>query len=151
MASLGLNELSCFHYQSDAVCHPPMGNFDPLYMYHFLHWLIMLSSILPKMVVVTKARVSWLKYGPIEIYRTMLLGNPFLSFLNTFRPWQNGRPFVNNIFEFVFFNGNCYIWIQIPLKFVPRSPVDNKSAFVWIIMPWIGVYHVEMDVIQWTW
>ena len=41
----------------------------------------------------------------------------------------------NNIFKCIFLNENCIILIQISLKFVPRSPIDNKPALVQV-MAW---------------
>ena len=38
-------------------------------------------------------------------------------------------------FNYIFLNENDRIWIQFPLKFVPRSPMDNKPALVQI-MAW---------------
>ena len=36
----------------------------------------------------------------------------------------------NDIFKCIFLNENGRILIQISLKFVPRSPIDNKPALV---------------------
>ena len=36
---------------------------------------------------------------------------------------------------------------QQAFKLVDYTPARHVN----IIMPWIGVYHGEMDVIQWTW
>ena len=41
----------------------------------------------------------------------------------------------DNIFKCIFLNENYRIKIQISLKFVPRSPIDNKPALVQI-MAW---------------
>ena len=41
----------------------------------------------------------------------------------------------HNICEWIFLNENGGIVIQISLKFVPKSPIDNKSAFVQV-MAW---------------
>ena len=41
----------------------------------------------------------------------------------------------NNIFKCIFLNENDRIQIQILLKFVPRSPIDNKPALAWV-MAW---------------
>ena len=41
----------------------------------------------------------------------------------------------DDIFKHVFLNENIIISIQISLKFVPYSPVDNKSALVQV-MAW---------------
>ena len=40
-----------------------------------------------------------------------------------------------NIFNCIFFNENDKIPIQISLKYVPRSPIDNKPALVQV-MAW---------------
>ena len=37
---------------------------------------------------------------------------------------------VDDIFSFLFLSENFRIWIQISLKYVPRSPIDNKPAVV---------------------
>ena len=42
-----------------------------------------------------------------------------------------------NIFKCIFLNENDKIPIQISLKLVPRSPIDNKSALV-RVMAWRG-------------
>ena len=36
--------------------------------------------------------------------------------------------FSDDIFKCIFLNENCYILIQISLKYVPKAPVDNKPA-----------------------
>ena len=41
----------------------------------------------------------------------------------------------DNIFKCIFLNENDKIPIQISLKLVPRSPVDNKTALVQV-MAW---------------
>ena len=47
---------------------------------------------------------------------------------------QNGRLFAD-IFRCIFVNEKFYNFIKISLKFVPKSPIDNNSASVWI-MAW---------------
>ena len=42
--------------------------------------------------------------------------------LNTFRPRQNGRHFLDDIFKCIFLNENIWISIKISLKFVPQGP-----------------------------
>ena len=42
----------------------------------------------------------------------------------------------DNIFKCIFLNENDRILIQISLKFVPRSPIENKPAMVQVI--WLG-------------
>ena len=41
----------------------------------------------------------------------------------------------DDIFKCIFFNENVRIFIQISLKFVPKGPIDNKSALVQV-MAW---------------
>ena len=41
----------------------------------------------------------------------------------------------DNIFKCIFLNENDKIWIQISLKLVPRSPIDNKPALIQV-MAW---------------
>ena len=41
----------------------------------------------------------------------------------------------NNISKCIFLNQNGRITIQISLKFVPKSPIDNKPALVQV-MAW---------------
>ena len=41
----------------------------------------------------------------------------------------------DNIFKCIFLNENDRIRIQISLKFIPRSPIDNKPAMV-RVMAW---------------
>ena len=41
--------------------------------------------------------------------------------------------FTNNIFKWIFLNGNVRISIQISLKFVPRGSNDNKSALIQVV------------------
>ena len=48
---------------------------------------------------------------------------------------QNGQHYVYNIFKHVFMNENYCIMIQISLKFVPKRPIDNKSALI-KVMAW---------------
>ena len=41
----------------------------------------------------------------------------------------------DNIFKCIFLNENVRILIKISLKFVPKDPIDNKSALVQV-MAW---------------
>ena len=50
--------------------------------------------------------------------------------LNQSLPGQNGRYFADDIFNSIFRNENLCILTRISLKFVPRDPIDNKSALV---------------------
>ena len=54
---------------------------------------------------------------------------------NTLRPRRNEQHFADNIFKHIFFNENVWISIKIPLKFVPKGPINNIPALVQI-MAW---------------
>ena len=58
--------------------------------------------------------------------------------LNTLRLRQNGRLFPDDIFKWVFLNGNVCISIKISLKFVPKGLIYNlplspprRQAIIW--------------------
>ena len=55
--------------------------------------------------------------------------------LNTLRPRQNGRHFVDDTFRGIFLNENVRIFIKISLKFVPKGPINNNPALVQIMAP----------------
>ena len=55
--------------------------------------------------------------------------------VNTLRPRQNGRRFPDDIFKCIFLNENARISINISLKFVRKSPINNIPALV-LIMAW---------------
>ena len=65
---------------------------------------------------------------------TLVLIKP-LSSINTLRPRQNGRHFADDTFKHIFLNENVRISIEISLKFVPKSPINNIPALVQI-MAW---------------
>ena len=50
-------------------------------------------------------------------------------------PGQTGRHFADNVFKYIFMNEKFCISIQISPKFVPKGPIDNKSALVQV-MAW---------------
>ena len=56
-------------------------------------------------------------------------------FVNTLRPRQNGRHFVDDTFNRIFVNENVRISIKLSLKFVPKGPMNNIPALVQI-MAW---------------
>ena len=45
-------------------------------------------------------------------------------------PRQNGRRFADDVFNCIFVNEKFCILINISLKFVPKSPIDNNPAMV---------------------
>ena len=56
-------------------------------------------------------------------------------FINTLRPRQNGRHFPDDFLKCIFLNENVWILVKIPLKFVPKGPINNIPALVQI-MAW---------------
>ena len=52
------------------------------------------------------------------------------SKINTLRPRQNGRQFLEDNFKCIFVNENVHISIKISLKFVPKGLVNNITALV---------------------
>ena len=59
----------------------------------------------------------------------------FYNTINTLRPRQNGRHFADDTFKCIFLKENVRISIEISLKFVPRSPIDNIPA-LFQVMAW---------------
>ena len=55
--------------------------------------------------------------------------------INTLRPRQNGRRFLDDIFKCIFLNENIWISIKISLRFVLKGPINNIPALVQI-MAW---------------
>ena len=53
----------------------------------------------------------------------------------TLRPRKNGGHFPDGIFQWIFFNENVWISINISLKFVPRGPINNIPTLVQV-MAW---------------
>ena len=54
---------------------------------------------------------------------------------NTLRSRQNGRHFADDTFKWIFLYENVWISIEIPLKIVPKAPINNILALV-NIMAW---------------
>ena len=57
------------------------------------------------------------------------------AWFNTLRPRQNGRHFPDDIVKCIFLNKNVWISINISLKFVPKSLLNNIPSLVQI-MAW---------------
>ena len=55
--------------------------------------------------------------------------------INTLRPRQNGRHFVDDTLKRIFMNENVRISTKISLKFVPKGLINNIQALVQI-MAW---------------
>ena len=63
-------------------------------------------------------------------YNTQYLS---IGSVNTLRPRQNHRHFVDDTFKPIFFNENIRISIKISLKFVPMCTINNIPALVQIM------------------
>ena len=55
--------------------------------------------------------------------------------INSSLPWQNGCHVADDSFNLIFVNEKVCVTIRILLKFVPKSPIDKKSALV-RVMAW---------------
>ena len=55
--------------------------------------------------------------------------------INSSPPGQNDRHFAEDLFKCIFVNEKFYISIRNSLKFVPKGPINNKSALVQV-MAW---------------
>ena len=55
--------------------------------------------------------------------------------VNTLRSRQDGRYFADDVLKWFFLIENVWISLKIPLKFVPKGPVNNIPALVQI-MAW---------------
>ena len=71
----------------------------------------------------------------IKLIEASLLLFGLVSYFNTLRSRQNGRYFADDIFECIFLNENVWIPIKIPVKFVPKGPINNIPA-LFQIMAW---------------
>ena len=79
--------------------------------------------------LVSKAQISiWhicliLKLALYKYHIIIIIITP-----NILRPRHNGRHFPDDIFKCIFLNENAWILITIPLKFVPKGPINNIQA-----------------------
>ena len=55
------------------------------------------------------------------------------DYVTSFPPGQNGRHFADNSFKHIFMNQKFFILIRISLKFISKSPIDNKAALVQVM------------------
>ena len=97
----------------------------------FAKWWMNMSFSTMWLVWNSKERVltSWHKWVAHHD-ETLQNRDPF----NTLRPRLNGHHFPD-IFKCLFVNENAWIFIKIPLKFVPKCSIDNIPALVQI-MAW---------------
>ena len=75
------------------------------------------------------------EWVPVEISKSGPFSSTYFEdciqvCLNSLVQVQNGRHFADNIFNCIFLNEKLWIGVQISLRFVSRSPIDNMSALV---------------------
>ena len=58
------------------------------------------------------------------------------QWVNSSLPGQNGCHFTDDIFKWILINKKFCILIWISLKFVPKGPIDNKSALIKVMAWW---------------
>ena len=75
-------------------------------------------------------------YVFVKCYFTMVTYSYALAQLNlnSSPPGQNGCHFADDISKCIFMNAKFCTSIQISLKFVPKGPIDNKSALVQLML-----------------
>ena len=99
----------------------------------------------------TMPRVSSFRFGPFERSQRkdrMLFDHLMRMFhsrccsklnirnaFNILRPRQDGRYLADDVLKCIFLNENVWISLKIPLKFVPKGPINNILALVQI-MAW---------------
>ena len=71
----------------------------------------------------------------ISDFTKLLIGFPLVTsfWINTLRPRQNGRHFADDMFKCIFLNENVWIPIEIALKFVPKSSINNNPTLFQIM------------------
>ena len=88
-----------------------------------------------------RLKMSYVKWRPLcpredeLMYHQHINLHPVVCGLNTLRPRQDGRYFADDVLKCIFLNENVRISLKIPLKFVPRGPINNIPALVQI-MAW---------------
>ena len=56
------------------------------------------------------------------------------TYVNTLRPRQNCRHFQTTFFKWTFLNESVWISINISLRFVPRSPINNIPTLIHVLV-----------------
>ena len=72
---------------------------------------------------------EWVLMNSFEIGKDFMKVYVCTAYI-TLRPRQNGRHFPDDIFKCIFLNEKAWIPIKIPLKFVPKVPIDDKPVLV---------------------
>ena len=64
-------------------------------------------------------------------------------------PWHNDRNFADEIFKYIFVNEKFRILSRISLKFVPKGPINNKSALVQVMAWHQAITETNADQLHW--
>ena len=93
--------------------------------------LTRLINTMLKSLLINKNSLTWIVGGCAACQSEAGSENPF----NALRPRQNGHRFADHTFKRISLNENVIFSITIPLKFVPKGPINNIPALVQI-MDW---------------
>ena len=110
-----------------------------VYVYLRIFTIEMKATIRTKQSVITDITfyIRLIQTNPVYPARTYIRAtNILLCFsadwhqLNTLWTTQNDSHNADSIFKFIFLYENCCIFIGISLKFVAKSPINNKPELV---------------------
>ena len=83
-----------------------------------------------------RVKTPWLTWvACIHIHFSLVIGVCMDHILNTLKTRRNRHYFADDIFTYISLNENVWISLKIWLKFVPKGPINNNPALVWI-MAW---------------
>ena len=104
---------------------------SPCWLFDFLwdHWISSDCYTEPWMVVTCAVSSS------METLKAVQFSVMAMWLFNTLRPRQDDRHFPDDIFKWIFLNGNVWIAIKVSLKFVPKGSINNIPPLVQI-MAW---------------
>ena len=120
-------------------------NFDSSPLSSTIHVLVIIglenvwSPVRHQAIIGTNYHFSWIirSVRPRGTNRSEIWIKQQQFWFNTLRLRQNGRHWVDDLFKYIFWNENIWIWFKISLKFVPKVPINNIPALVQIM----ALYH----------
>ena len=71
--------------------------------------------------------------APVKFHNDMIILTSNLVAMRSYRPWQNGHHFADDILKHIFWNECVRLSIKISLNIVPGHSIDNKAALVQIM------------------
>ena len=93
-----------------------------------MSWILAVSAVLNTLCISRIFILSWALYNHLAIL------------INSFPPDKMAVILTDDIFKCIFLKKKNTIPIQISLKFVSRSPIDNEPALLQVIA-WIINYY----------